>query len=85
MALTEKEKAKKKAKIQKGMPYTQSQLEAMHFTDLGSILGILKVNPFKLKDMSIKGKINAILVAQKGGTPEMKKDNEKKTVKKTKK
>jgi hypothetical protein len=63
--MTDKEKAKRKEKIKKGMPYTKEQLKSMHFTELAIILGILGVNPFKLEDKSIDGKIAAILKEQK--------------------
>lgn len=63
--MTDKEKAKRKEKIRKGMPYDKAKLKSMHFTELAIILGILGVNPFKLEDKSIDGKIEAILKAQK--------------------
>lgn len=65
MKMTPEEKAAKKAKLVKGIPYTKEQLEAMHFTSLSSLLGALGINPFKLEDKSIEGKIEAIMKGQK--------------------
>ena len=64
MKMTKEEKEAKKKKIVKGMPYTEDQLREMHFTSLSILLGALGINPFKLEDKSINGKIQAILENQ---------------------
>lgn len=76
--MTDKEKAKNRAKVLKGIPYTKEGLEALKVTNLAIVLGHFKINPFKLKDASIAGKIQAILTTQAGGEVVYKKPDKKK-------
>jgi hypothetical protein len=62
--LTPEQKSANKIRILKGIPYTEEGLRALHFTALSTLLSTLKVNPFKLEDKSIAGKIKAILENQ---------------------
>ena len=50
--------------LRKGLPYRRSQLITLPRKYLAVLLGVLKINPFKLKDKSSSGLATAILEAQ---------------------
>jgi len=75
--MTDKEKEKNRAKVLKGIPYTEDGLRALKVTNLAIVLGHFKVNPFKLKDSTVAGKIQAILTAQAGGKVKYKPEKKK--------
>ncbi len=75
--MTDKEKEKNRAKVLKGVPYSEEGLRALKVTNLAIVLGYYKINPFKLKDASVEGKIQAILAAQSGGKIKYKPEKKK--------